>query len=89
MTNTLLSKLKSAAKTIETGTALRITKKNFEDEELPRELFLTIRQTTKTRNMFANSTLTAIKLSKAQMSKIVQSGRFLCAMFWYCKLGVV
>ena len=34
--NTQLNKLKSARKS-KTGTILRITKKNFEDEELPHE----------------------------------------------------
>ena len=46
ITNTQLSKLKSAAKP-KTGTILRFNKKNFEDKELPHELFLTTRQTTK------------------------------------------
>ena len=46
LTNTQINKLKSAAKNI-TGRILRLTKKNFEDEELPHELFLTARQTTK------------------------------------------
>ena len=41
-TNTQLNKLKYAAKN-KTGTALRINKKNFEDEELSHELFLTTR----------------------------------------------
>ena len=40
LTNTWLSKLKSAAKN-ETGTVLRINKKSFEDEELPHDFFLT------------------------------------------------
>ena len=40
LTNTQLNKLKPAAKD-KTGPALRITKKNFQDEELPHELFLT------------------------------------------------
>ena len=40
LTNTYLSKLKSSAKN-KTATTLRITKKNFQDEELPHELFLT------------------------------------------------
>ena len=40
LTNTQLSKLKSAAEN-KTETILRINKKSFEDEELPRELFLT------------------------------------------------
>ena len=38
------------------------------------ELFLTTRQTTKIRNAFANNMSTDIKLSKAQMYKIIQSG---------------
>ena len=54
LTNTLLNKLKSAAKN-KTGTILRVNKKNFEDEELPHELFLTTRQTTKIKNAFAGN----------------------------------
>ena len=50
LTNTQLSKLKSAAKN-KTGTILRLNKKNFVDEEL-HELFLTTRQIAKTRNAF-------------------------------------
>ena len=46
LTNTRLNKLKSEAKT-KTGKMLRLNKKNFEAEELPHELFLTTRQTTK------------------------------------------
>ena len=41
---------------------------------MPHELFLTTRQTTKLRNTFANNMSTDIKLSKAQISKIIQSG---------------
>ena len=62
-TNIQLNKSKSAAK-YKTGTILRLNEKNFEDEELPHELFLTTRQTTKIRNAFANNTSTDIKLSK-------------------------
>ena len=54
LTNTQLNKLKSAAKN-NIGTILRLNKKNFEDEELPQELFLTTRQTAKIRNAFANN----------------------------------
>ena len=71
--NTQSSKLKSAAKN-KTGTILRLNKKNFEDEELSHELFLTTRQTTKIRNAFTNNTSTNIKLSKVQISKITQAG---------------
>ena len=70
--NAQLNKLRSAAKN-KTGTILRLNKKNFEDEELPHEFFLTIIQTTKLRNAFANNISTDIKLSKAQISKIIQS----------------
>ena len=49
LTNTQLNKLKSAAKN-KTGIILRLNKKNFEDEELEHELFLTTKQTTKIRN---------------------------------------
>ena len=45
---------------------LRINKKNFQDKELPHELFLTTRQMTNIRNAFANNMSTDIKLSKAQ-----------------------
>ena len=38
------------------------------------ELFLTTIETTKIRNAFANNASTDIKLSKAQISKIIQSG---------------
>ena len=49
LTNAQLNKLKSTAKN-KTGTTLRMNKKNFEDEELAHELFLTTRQTTKIKN---------------------------------------
>ena len=38
---------------------------------LPHELLLTARQETKLRNAFENNTSTDIKLSKAQISKII------------------
>ena len=41
LTNNKLNKLKFAAEN-KTGTKLRITKKNFQNEELPYKLFLTI-----------------------------------------------
>ena len=73
LTNTQSNKLKSAAKN-KTGTILRLNKKNVEDEELLHELFTTAGQTTKIRNAFANNMRTDIKLSKAQIPKIIQSG---------------
>ena len=64
LANRQLKKLKSAAKN-KAEAILRLNKKNFEDEELPHELFLTTRQTTKIRNVFANNMSTDIKVSKA------------------------
>ena len=70
LTNTQLNNLKFAAKN-KAGTILRIIQKNFQDEELPHELFLTTRQTTKRKNVIAKNVLTDIKLSKARLSKMV------------------
>ena len=44
---------------------------------LPHELLLTTRQRTKLRNAFKNNMLTDIKLFKAHISQIIQSGGFL------------
>ena len=49
----------------------------FNGNNLPRELLLTIRQKAKIRNAFENDMSTDIKLSKAQISKIIRSGGFL------------
>ena len=85
LTNAQLNKLKSAAAKNKTGTILRLNKKNFEDEELPHELLLTTRQVTKIRNAFVNNRSTDIKFSKAQTSKIIQSGRSFGP--WLANLG--
>ena len=77
--NTQLNKLKSAANN-KTGTTLRITKKRFQDEELPHELLLTTREKIKIRNAFANNMSTVINISRAQLFKIIQSGAFLRAL---------
>ena len=73
LTNTQLDKLKSVAKS-KTGTTLKVTKKNVQDIEFPHELFITSRQKTKIKNAFANNMSTDVKLSKAQWSKVIQSG---------------
>ena len=49
----------------------------FSVNNLPPELLLTTRQTTKLRNAIENNMSTDIKLSKAQISKIIKSGGFL------------
>ena len=60
-----------------TGTTLRINFKMFNGDNLPHGLLLTTRQKTKVRNAFNNNMSTDLKLSKAQISKIIQSGGFL------------
>ena len=49
----------------------------FNGNDLPHELLLTTRQKTKLRNAFNNNMSTDLKLSKAQISKKIQSGGFL------------
>ena len=76
LTNLQLNKLKKAVKSNE-GASLRLGIKNFNKDELPHELLLTTRQNTKLRNAINNNLATDVKLSKAQIKKIIQSGGFL------------
>ena len=76
LSNSQLNKLKSAVKSNERRT-LRMSARMFNGNNLPHELLLTARQTTKLRNSIENNMSTDIKLSKAQISKIIQSGKFL------------
>ena len=76
LSNLQLNKLKRVVGSNE-GTTLRINARMFNSNNLPRELLLTIRQTTKLRNAIESNMSTDIKLSKAQISKIIQSGGFL------------
>ena len=71
-----LKQLKTPAKK-KTGKTLRMRFKMLIGNDLPHELLLTTRQKTKLRNAFNNNMSTDIKLSKAQISKIIQSGGFL------------
>ena len=75
LSDTQLRKLKTAVKN-KTGSTLRISLKMFDGNNLSQELLLTTRQKTKLRNAFNNNMSTDIKLSKAQISKIIQSGGF-------------
>ena len=68
-----LKKLKAAVKN-KTGTTLRMSLEMLDGNDLPHELLLTARQKTKLRNEFNNNISTDLKLSKAQISKIIQSG---------------
>ena len=74
--DTQLKKLKIAVKN-KTGTALRMSLKMFNGNDMAHELLLTTRQKTKLRNTFNKNMSTDLKFSKAQISKIVQSGGFL------------
>ena len=76
LSNSQLNKLKSAVK-YRQGTILRMNARMLSANNLPHELLLTTRQTTKLRNAIENNMSTDIKLPKAQMSKIIQSGGFL------------
>ena len=68
-----LSKLKTAVK-INEGTALRISIKMLNSDNLPHELYLTSRQTTKLRNSIEINMSADIKLSKAQIKKMIKPG---------------
>ena len=80
LTNLQLSKFKKAVKNND-STTLRVSIKNFNKDELPHELLLTTRQSTKLRNAINNNMATDIKLSKAQIKKLIQSGGFLGKLF--------
>ena len=71
-----LKKLKTVVKN-KIGTTLIMSLKILDGNDLPLELLLTTRQKTKLRNAFNNNMSTDLKLSKAQISKIIQSGGFL------------
>ena len=71
-----LKKQKTAVKN-KPGTILRISLKLFNGNDLPHELLLTTRQKTKLRNAFNNNMWTDLKLSRAQISKMIQAGGFL------------
>ena len=47
------------------------------ENNLPHEILLTTRQKTKVRYAFNNNMSTDLKLSKTQISKMIQSGGFL------------
>ena len=76
LSNLQLNKLKSADKNRQ-GTILRINSRIRSANNLRHDLLLTTRQTTKLRNAIENNISTDVKLSKAQISKIIQSGGFL------------
>ena len=78
LSNSQLNKLKSAIKN-ETEVVLRLSSNMIGDDEsnFPHKLLLTNRQVANLRKAFANHLSTDIKLSKTQLSKMIQSGGFL------------
>ena len=76
LSDSLLNRLKTAIKN-QTGATLRMNIKMFNRNNLHHELLLITRQTTKLRNAIENNMSTGIKLSRAQISKLIQSGGFL------------
>ena len=78
LSNSQLNKLKSAIKN-ETEVVLRLSSNMIGDNEtnFPHKLLLTNRQVSNLRKAFANHLSADIKLSKTQLSKIIQSGGFL------------
>ena len=83
LSNSKLNKLKSSIKN-ETDVALRLSSNiignSDKETTFPHKLLLTNRQVSTVRKAFANHTSTDIKLSKTQLFKMLQSGRFLGKM---------
>ena len=78
LSNSQLNKFKSAIKK-ETEVVLRLSSNMVGDNEtnFPHNLLLTNRQVSNLRKAFANHSSADIKLSKTQLSKMIQSGGFL------------
>ena len=76
LSDTQLTKLKTVVEN-KTGATIRMNFKMFSGNDLPHDLLLTTRQKTKLINSFNNNMSTDLKLSKAQISEISQSGGFL------------
>ena len=66
----------------ETEVVLRLSSNIIGDNEtnFPHKLLLTNRQVLNLRKAFVNNSSIDIKLSKTQLSKMIQSGRFLCRL---------
>ena len=78
LSNSQLNKLKSATKD-GTKVVLSLSSNMVGDNEtkFPHELLLTKRQVANLRKYFSNHSSADIKLSKTQLSKVIQSGEFL------------
>ena len=72
LSDSQLNKLKSAVKN-QTWVTLRMNIKMLNGNNLPHDLLLITRQKTRLTNALENNTSTDIKLSRVQISKIIQS----------------
>ena len=79
LSDSQLNKLKTTVKN-QIEVTLRMNIKMFNGRNISHELFLTTRQTTKLRSAIEYNISTGIKLSKSQISKIIQSGGFLSSL---------
>ena len=91
LSNSQLSKLKSAIKN-ENDVVLRISSNmvgnSNDNTNFPHELLLTNRQVENIRKAFAKNTSTDIKLSKTQLSTMIESGAFLGRLLGPLKAGL-
>ena len=78
LSNSQLNKIKSATEN-ESEVVLRLSPNMIGDNEnnFPRKLLLTNRKVANIRKAFDNHSSTDIKLSKSQLSKMIQLGGFL------------
>ena len=78
LSNSQLNELKSAIKK-KTRLVLKLSLNMVSDNEIniPHKLLLTYKKVANIRKAFANYLATNIRLSKTQLSKMIQSGEFL------------
>ena len=90
LSNSQLNKFKSAIKN-ETEVVLRLSSNMIGDNEtdFPHKLLLTNRQVSNLCKAFANHLSAGIKLSKTQLSKMIQSGGFLGLLRPLLKTGLL
>ena len=83
LSNSQLTKFKSAIKN-EIEVVLRLSSNMIDDTEanFPHKLLLTNRQVSNLGKAFSNHLLADIKLSKTQLSKMIQSGGFFGIITW-------
>ena len=79
LSDSQLNKSKSAVGN-QTGVTLKMNMRMFNGENLFQQLLLTARQTSKLRYAIENNVPTDIKMSRTQISKVIQSWGFLSSL---------